>query len=169
LAGLSRKMLFDSAYENNANFSLYSVEDCDLYTLTKQSMVGGASIIFSRFHSVDKTFIRNDPKEICKAILGYDASSLYLYCLAQKMPTGPYVRRFSTSGFKPVINTKHINMYYWMDWVAFTTNTHIDHMINSSREKSVGVFLLDGVDHENRIAYEVSGCIIPYKITHELL
>ena len=61
----------------------------NLFYLLKDSIVGGPSIIFNRYHESGKTFIRNGEK-ICKKIIGYDANALYLWAIAQQMPTGKH-------------------------------------------------------------------------------
>ena len=62
------------------------------YELLQTGMVGGPAIVFTRYHKSGKTRIRahiygrNGKK--CRAVLGYDANGLYLYCSGQKMPCG---------------------------------------------------------------------------------
>ena len=43
----------------------------------KDSIVGGPSIIFNRYHEANKTYIRGIDK-LCKNIIGYDANALYI-------------------------------------------------------------------------------------------
>ena len=69
-------------------------------------MVGGPSIIFTRKAVVDETFIRKS-ENICKSIVGIDASQLYPYSMCQPMPTGLYTRwEYDTESnrFKPQQN-----------------------------------------------------------------
>ena len=61
----------------------------NLFYLLKDSIVGGPSIIFNRYHEANKTYIRNG-KKLCKKIIGYDANALYLWAISQKMPTGKH-------------------------------------------------------------------------------
>ena len=84
------KYLF-SGLEANTYFSLFQERDKDLYYEFKKNIVGGPSIIFNRYHKRDKTLIRGGKP--CKRIWGADANALYLWALAQKMPTGYYVRQ----------------------------------------------------------------------------
>ncbi len=58
----------------------------NLFYLLKDSIVGGPSIIFHRYHEANKTKIRDGDK-FCKKIIGYDANALYLWAIAQEMPT----------------------------------------------------------------------------------
>ena len=66
-------------------------------------MVGGPSIVFTRKTMVDETFIRNSGN-ICKSIVGIDASQLYASPICQPMPTGLYTRwenNTESNRFKP--------------------------------------------------------------------
>ena len=69
-------------------------------------MVGGLSIVFTHKAVVDETFIRNSGN-VCKPIIGIDASQLYQYSMCQPMPTGLYTRwEYDTESnrFKPQQN-----------------------------------------------------------------
>ena len=54
-------------------------------------MVGGPSILFTRKAVVDETFIRQS-SNLCKSIIGIDASQLYPYSMCQPLPTGLFTR-----------------------------------------------------------------------------
>jgi hypothetical protein len=94
LPGLVLKYLIRSTKDE---FHLFGEEDKidereqrnNLLYLLKDSIVGGPSIIFNRYHEANKTYIRNGDK-ICKKIIGYDANALYLWAISQKMPTGKH-------------------------------------------------------------------------------
>jgi hypothetical protein len=80
---------------------LFSEENKDAFYKFKKNITGGASIVFHRYHEKDKTQISRthydtsqkewsydkDGKAVNK-IVGYDANSLYLYCLGEEMPCG---------------------------------------------------------------------------------
>jgi hypothetical protein len=85
LPGLAYKMLLTCTEEK---FSLFKEEDKELFYLLKKNIVGGPSIIFHRFHEVDKTRIRGG--KLCKNVVGYDANALYLWAISEVMPTGDY-------------------------------------------------------------------------------
>ncbi len=57
----------------------------NLFYLLKNSIVGGPSIIFNRYHEANKTYQNGD--KLCKTIIGYDANALNLRAIAQDMPT----------------------------------------------------------------------------------
>ena len=88
LPGLVLKYLMKST---DSKFSLFEQNDKDLYDMLKGGIVGGPSIIFSRHAEAGKTKIRGGNK-LCKKVIGYDANALYLWAIAQDMPTGEYQR-----------------------------------------------------------------------------
>ena len=60
--------------------------DKKLLEKTREDMVGGPSIVFTRKAVVDATYIRKS-SNLCKSIVGIDASQLYSYSMCQLMPT----------------------------------------------------------------------------------
>ena len=67
----------------------------------KSAMIGGPSIVFHRYHEAGKTRIRRvcyNPAtktwgplpdgKVVRRIVGYDAASLYLWCVGEEMPCG---------------------------------------------------------------------------------
>ena len=86
----------------DANFDPFTEGDKNLLIKIRKD-VGGTSIVFTRKAVVDETFIRK-PTNICKSIVGIDASQLYPYSMCQPMPTGLYTRWHfysKTSRFTP--------------------------------------------------------------------
>ena len=75
----------------DAKFYPFTEGDKDLLEKIREDVVGGPSIVFTRKAVVDETFIRKSAN-ICKSIVGIDASQLYPYSMCQPMPTGPYTR-----------------------------------------------------------------------------
>ena len=75
----------------SAKFYPFTQTDKDLLQKTREDMVGGPSIVFTRKAVVDETFIR-DSGIICKSIVGIDASQLYPYSMCQPMPTRLHTR-----------------------------------------------------------------------------
>ena len=54
-------------------------------------MIGGPSIVFCRYAEAGVSRIRSQSEadaKTCRAVLGLDANSLYLYCSGQEMPCG---------------------------------------------------------------------------------
>ena len=71
---------------NNEKFYPFCETDRDLCQKIREDMTGGPSIVFTRKAVVDKAFIR-DSSNICKSIVGIDASQVYPYIRCQDMPT----------------------------------------------------------------------------------
>ena len=65
--------------------------DKDLHEKIRTEMTGGPSKVFTRKAVVYKTSIRRS-NNISKAIVGIEASQLYLFSMCQAMPTGLYTR-----------------------------------------------------------------------------
>ena len=63
----------------------------EAYEMLKEAVVGGPSLVFSRYQEVGKTRIRShrykNPRW-CKKILGYDVNALYLSTMLREMPCG---------------------------------------------------------------------------------
>ena len=76
---------------NDAKFYPFTERDEDLLEKNREDVVGGPSIIFTQKAVVDETFIRKSTN-LCKSIVGIDASQLYPYSMCQPMPTGLYTR-----------------------------------------------------------------------------
>ena len=75
----------------DAKFYPSTERDKDLLEKIREDVIGGPSIIFTRKAVVDETFIRKS-KNLCKSIVGIDASRLYPYSMCQTMLTGLYTR-----------------------------------------------------------------------------
>ena len=75
----------------NEKFYPFCETDRDLCQKIREDMTGGPSIVFTRKAVVDKAFIR-DSSNICKSIVGIDASQFYPYSRSQVMPTWLYTR-----------------------------------------------------------------------------
>ena len=63
----------------------------EAYEMLKEAVVGGPSLVFTRYHEVGVTKIRShqitEPR-LCKNIVGYDANALYLSTILRDMPCG---------------------------------------------------------------------------------
>ena len=98
---------------NLANICLHKFTDAKFYPFTegdknlleknREVVVGGPSIVFTRKGAVERTFNRKSAN-ICKSIVGIDASQLYPHSMCQPMPTGFQTRwdlDTETSRFTP--------------------------------------------------------------------
>ena len=68
-------------------FYTFFSSDSDLLEKIREDMTGGPSIILTRKAVANETFIRKS-NNLCKSIIGSDASQLYPYSMCQDMPTG---------------------------------------------------------------------------------
>ena len=75
----------------NNNFYPFVEADKDLHDKIREDMTGGPSIVFNRKAVVDQIYIRNT-ENICKSIVGIDASQLYPFSMYQEIPTGLHTR-----------------------------------------------------------------------------
>ena len=75
----------------DSKFYHFTESDKDLLEKIREDMVGGPSFVFTRKAVVDETFERKS-SNLCKSIVGIDASQLYPYSMSQPMPTGLYTR-----------------------------------------------------------------------------
>ena len=61
-----------------------------MYELLGKGMVGGPAQDFTRYHERDITHIRShvygEKSKLTMSLIGYDANSLYLYCLGDVIP-----------------------------------------------------------------------------------
>ena len=157
--GAARKMLYKSGFETGVSFALIDKRDEDLYHTIKSNIVGGPSIIFTRYLETSQTNIRENAQFPCKSVLGYDANSLYAHAQSQPMPCGNYVRRLRDNNFKPSKSTNRFTvMYDWLEWMNFSQNLRIKHKMNFASEKRVGPYLVDGYDANTNTIYEFLGC-----------
>ncbi|XP_046346617.2 uncharacterized protein LOC124127210 [Haliotis rufescens] len=156
--GVARQKLFRESEREGVTFALFDKQNKDLYHTIKQNVVGGPSIIFTRFHKAGQTCIRSDPAKPCRRIVGYDANALYLWAIDQDMPTGPFIRRRVDNQFKPETRDRYMSMYYWMDWLRDSEGLDIKHKLNWGREKRIGPYLVDGFIPDTKKILEYNGC-----------
>ena len=85
LPGLTQRYLFKKLVEKGKDyFVTFSEIHKTIVKYLRESLTGGPSIIFHRYHE------RIKGKYQCKKVIGLDANSLYFYCLAKKMCSGFY-------------------------------------------------------------------------------
>ena len=154
--GIARKMLFDTARKEGAEFTIFDEKNKDLFHTVKKNIVGGPSIIYHRKAVKGETKIRGGKE--CQKVLGYDCNALYLWCIGQDMPVGTMVRRRGEEGFKPEVRDKNIKMFQWMNYLNKYRGTDIKHARNNGGEKRVGPYPVDGYDGRTDRLYQFQGC-----------
>ena len=88
IPGVSLHYLLRGCVERGAD--LYSPCE-EAYEMLKEAVVGGPSLVFTRYHEVGVTKIRSHriaKPLVCKNILGYDANALSLSTMLRDMPCG---------------------------------------------------------------------------------
>ena len=86
IPGVSLHYLLRGVVERGAE--LYSPGK-EAYEMLKEAVVGGPSLVFTRYSEVDVTEIKSHRISepcLCKNILGYDANALYLLTMLREMP-----------------------------------------------------------------------------------
>ena len=159
LAGVARHMLFREAEKMNVYFSCISMKQIPLYKMIKNNIFGGASILFKRYCKAGSSSINDDKSIKCKRIIGFDCTSMYLYCLAQEMPVNSPIIRKKETGFSPVMCDIGLMPIFWMDWEAKKRDIIIHHRFNSNnQEVRFSNFRVDGFSSESKIIWEYFGC-----------
>jgi hypothetical protein len=59
------------------------------------------------------------------------------------MPIGHFVR-WKSPDFEPVRRDKYLSQYWWSDFVSKMENVEIQHGMNSSSEKRIGPYPVNG-------------------------
>ena len=88
IPGVSLHYLLRGSIERGADLYAPSKE---AYEMLKGAVVGGPSLVFTRYHEVGKTRIRSHQytnAKMCQNILGYDANALYLSTMLAPMACG---------------------------------------------------------------------------------
>ena len=88
IPGVSLHYLLKGAIERKAE--LYAPRK-EAYEMLKGAVVGGPSLVFTRYHEAGKTSIRSHQypdSKFCENIQGYDANALYLSTMLNYMPCG---------------------------------------------------------------------------------
>ena len=131
----------------SAKFYPFTETDKDLLQKIREDMVGGPSIVFTRKAVFDETFIR-DSGNICKSIVGIDASQLYPYSMCQPMPTRLNTRwEYDTESnrFKPQQsksrNFENMVMSYFQRQRPYCK---IESFYTTGTQEKIDCFKLDG-------------------------
>ena len=159
--GLTLLYLFNDLPEKTY-FTIFNEKNKDLDHLVKDHVVGGASLVFHRYHEKGVTTLRQneygEAARPCRSIVGYDAKALYLWSLMQDMPMGWYTRRREENDFRPESAQLYGQMAAeWLTWESERTGRVIRHQING-REKRIGKLSVDGRCSETKTAYQFHGC-----------
>ena len=162
-----------------ANICLHKSTDAKSYPITKrdkdplekirENVVGGPST--TRKAVVDETFIGKSTN-ICKSIVGIDASQLYPSSMCQPMPTGLYTRwdfDSETSIITPRQNkTRSFEIMVMSYFQRTRPECEIESFFTTSRQKKIDCFSLDGFCSHCNTVLEAMGCLYHFCTCQEL-
>ena len=152
-------------------FHTFSPGQADLAQLVMSSIVGGPSLVFCRLAEVGHTRIRSPDYGadalVCKALVGYDANSLYPWGMSCEMPVGPCLVRHEPN-FEPEL-TEHgrsgpRHSRASLQWLAYEAvklgYQDIQHAGNGP-EVRVGQrhIPVDGYHAESTTVFQFYGCV----------
>ena len=163
LPGVSLKFAMKTT---DAKFCLYGEKYKWVYKLFREAVVGGPSIVFCRKHEKNVTKIREtqfgSKAQLCKGVIGVDASSLYLHSFSQDFPAGNFVVRHPPH-FEPEPQPRHGYSQAAINWIeseARERGVTIVHALNSNGEIEIGARKLkvDGFLADENAIWEFHGC-----------
>ena len=164
-----------------ANICAHKSTDAKIYPFTEgdkdllekfgENVVGGPSIVFTRKAVVDETFIRKSTN-LCKSIVGIEASQLYPYSICQPMPIGLYTRwdfdsetsRFITRQNK-TRSTENMVISYFQ---RTRPECEIESFFTTSRQKEIDCFSIDGFCSHCNTVFEAVGCFYHFSPCQKL-
>ena len=160
LPKLTQKQIFRPLKEDY--FTTFSKKHAHIFKQLRSGIVGGPSIIFTRYQEKGVTKIKGG--EICQKILGYDCNSMYLWAIGLPQCTGSYCLREKSTNFKKhskdrendflLYSQKAIN---WLESIEQKRGIKIRHAENHPHgEKRIGNSYVDGFCG-NKI-FEFLGC-----------
>ena len=155
----------------HAKFYQLTERDKDLLEKIREDVVGLPSMVFTRKAVVDEKFIRKYTN-ICKSIVGIDASQLYPYSICQPMPTGLYTRwdiDSETSRFTPRQNKTRSFENMVMSYFQRTRpNCKTENFYTTGRQKKIDRFSVDGFCPHCNTVFEAMGCFYHFSPCQEL-
>ena len=132
----------------DSKFSPFTESNKDLLEKIREDMVGGPYIVFTRKAVVAETFIRKS-SNLCKSIVGVDASQLYPYSMCQPMATGLYTRWEYDSETKKFTAGQNKSRSFEKIVMSYFKQTRpeckIESNVTTGRQKKVDCFSVDGI------------------------
>ena len=149
----------------NAKFYPFTENDKDLLEKIRDDMVGGPSIVFTRKTVVNETLIR-DSANVCKSIVGIDASQLYPFSMCQEIPTGLYTRWDldpESGRFRPRQNkTRSFENMVMSYYQRIRPDCKIVSFYTTGTQKKIDCFSVDGFCEHCNTVFEAMGCYYHY-------
>ena len=124
-------------------------------------MTGSPPIVFRRKAVVDQTYIRKS-SNICKTIVGTDASQSYPFSMCQEMPTGLYTRweyDSETDRFKARNNrTRNFENMVMSFYQELRPECKSQSFYTTGKQKKIDCFHVDGYCDHCKTVFEAMGC-----------
>ena len=156
----------------NAKLFPFTETDKNLLQKIREDMVGGPSIVFTSKAVVHEPFIRNS-RNICKSIVGIDASQLYPYSMCQPMPRGLYTWwEYDTESnkFKPQQNKSRNFENMVMSYLQRKRpDCNIENLYTTGTQKKTDCFEADGFCTHCNTVFEAMGSFYHYCACQEAL
>ena len=154
----------------DSKFHPFTESDKDLLEKIREDMIGGPSIVFTRKAVVDEAFI-GQSSNLCKSIVGIDASQLYPYSMCQPMPTGLYTRweyDSETERFTAHLKKSHSFENMLLSFFQQSRpDCKIESNVTTGRQKKIDCFSVDGICYHCDTVFEAMGCYYHYRPCQE--
>ena len=132
-----------------------------MYQSVRNNIVGGPSMVFSRYEKINETAI-NDEK--VKSIVGYDANALYLSAIGGNMPTGS-LTHYLCNNEDTLVSEKSKFLQAERQYVAYISNNHHDQNPSCSvttrftnMRHQVRTLVPDAICVSCKVVWEFMGC-----------
>ena len=158
LPNLANRFLHSST---DAAFFPFCEQDKEYDNYIRNWLTGGPSIIFTRYAKVGETKIR-ESENVCKSIVGIDASQLYPFSMTREMPTGLYTKwefNDDTAKFHPKRNWRSLFEQQVIEYLQSTRpECLIQSQFSHKKQKKIGTYLVDGFCSHCNTVFEAMGC-----------
>ena len=155
----------------DAKFYPFTEGDKELLEKLREDVFGGPSIVFTCKAVVDETFIRKSAN-MCKSIVGIDASQLYPYSMCQPMPSSLHILwdfDSETSRFTPRQNKARSFENMVTSYFQRTRpECEIESFFTTGRQKKIDCFSVDGFCSLCNTVFEAMGCFYHFCPCQEL-
>ena len=155
--------LANNCLHKSTHSKFYPFTECekDLLERIREDMVGGPSIVFTRKAVVDETFIRKSAN-LCKSIVGKDASQRNPCLMCQPMPTGLYTRWNYVSKSRKLKPRENKTGSYENMVLSYFQQTRPDcryeSNVTTGRQKKIDCFSVDGICKQCNAVFKAMGC-----------
>ena len=159
------------AYTNLLKFYPFTEGEKDLSEKIREDVVVDPSIVFTRKAVVDETFVRKSTN-LCKSIVGIDASQLYTYSMCQPMPTDLYTRwDFDSETSRFILRQNKTRSFENMVMSYFQRTRpecKIESFFTTGRQMKIDCFSVDGFCCHCNTVLEAMGCFYHFCPCQEL-